>query len=84
MEPSELEGRLFAIELVLATISAGAARVNPGMLDLMHELLSDRIRDGVSGIAAQHQDVPEAEQMAFVEASCNALDHIITTARALS
>ena len=41
------------------------------------------MRDSASGVASKHEDVPELDRMAFVEAACDALDHLITTARAM-
>jgi hypothetical protein len=52
-------------------------------LDRMHETLSNLLRDSAAGVTAQNQDVPDFEQMQFVEAACDALDNLITTARAL-
>jgi len=79
----KIEGRLFAMELVLSTMLVGAGRAERGFLDRLHSVLSDRLRESASTVAAEHDDVPPASQMAFVEAACNALDSIVSTARAL-
>ncbi|MEP7301722.1 MAG: hypothetical protein ABI699_09350 [Caldimonas sp.] len=82
MQDARTEGRLFSLELIFSVMLAGADRQDRGVIDRMHSVLSDRIRTSAANVAAT-QELPEAAQMAFVEAACEALDSVLSTARVL-
>jgi len=68
------EARLAAFELTLSLLLAGAAMQMPGVLEKMHEKLSGLVRDAAANTGAD---------MRLTEATCEALDRLMGTAKAM-